>query len=125
RLGIDALSLRPKEALSLMNGTSVATALACVAWVRARRLARLSAAISAMASYAINGNREHFEPEIHRAKPHPGQMRAAEWIRRDLEGAAEVRPPQRLQDRYSIRCAPHVIGVLLDALRFSETTLET
>jgi histidine ammonia-lyase len=55
-------------------------------------------------------------------KPHPGQQRAAAWIREDLgaEGEASV----RLQDRYSLRCAPHVIGVLVDALRGVRSTLE-
>jgi histidine ammonia-lyase len=78
-----------------------------------------------MASLAVNGNRAHFDPAIHDAKPHPGQRRVAEWIREDLAGAPEGVAPQRLQDRYSIRCAPHVIGVLVDALRWAEATLET
>ncbi len=124
-LRLEPLTLRPKEALALMNGTSVATALACIAWHRARRLARFASTLGAMASLAVNGNRTHFDPVIHDAKPHPGQRRVAAWIREDLAGAPDTGAPQRLQDRYSIRCAPHVIGVLVDALRFAQVTLET
>jgi histidine ammonia-lyase len=61
----------------------------------------------------------------HSRKPHPGP-RGAAWIRADLERAAgaAAAEPARLQDRYSLRCAPHVIGVLLDALDFSRCMLE-
>ncbi len=124
-LGIAPMTLRPKEALALMNGTSVATALACLAWYRARRVARVASTISAMASLAVNGNRSHFDSVIHAAKPHPGQMLVAGWIREDLAGLPSEHEPFRLQDRYSVRCAPHVIGVLVDALRFGRDTLET
>lgn len=123
-LGLAPLTLRPKEALALMNGTSVATALACLGWVRARRVARLATAISAMASLAIHGNRDHFDPKIHAAKPHRGQQRVAAWMRDDLAGATPIEP-FRLQDRYSVRCAPHVVGVLVDALRVCGDMLTT
>ena len=120
--GLEPLELGPKEALALMNGTSVATALGILAYAGARRLARVAAAVTALASRAIGGNPEHFEALLHQAKPHPGQLMVAQWIRQDLarlRGASNV---ARLQDRYSIRCTPHVVGVLVDALTwFSET----
>ncbi|MFT7581539.1 MAG: histidine ammonia-lyase [Myxococcota bacterium] len=127
-LGVEALTLGPKEALALMNGTSVATAIGALAWIRARRIARLSAAISALASEAIVGNPAHFDAFLHGLKPHPGQVQAARWISDDLGLGlpGTKRPaPARLQDRYSIRCAPHVIGVLVDSLTWSEQLLET
>ncbi len=124
RAGLKPLAFDPKEALALMNGTSVATAIGCLAWTRARRLARVASRITAMASSAIHGNPEHFDAFIHDAKPHPGQVLAARWIRDDL-GPPTSASPQRLQDRYSIRCAPHVIGVLIDALTWSQRILET
>lgn len=125
RLGRAPLELRPKEALALMNGTSVAAAIGCLAWFRARRLARLSSALTAMASAAVRGNPGHFDAFIHEAKPHPGQRRVARWIREDLGGTERDEPPARLQDRYSIRCAPHVIGVLVDALAWCRRIVET
>ncbi len=124
-LGLSALRLDPKEALALMNGTAVATALACLAWERARRLARLASSVAAATALAIDGNAGHFDERIHAAKPHPGQKRAAEWIRSDLSGMPVPGASTRLQDRYSVRCAPHVIGVLVDSLRWTEGLLET
>lgn len=124
RLGLEPLKLRPKEALALMNGTSVATAIASIALLRAKRIARLASSITAMGSVAIHGNPSHFDSFIHEAKPHLGQAIAARWILDDLGDEAKSKGA-RLQDRYSLRCAPHVIGVLVDALRFGEETLET
>ncbi len=122
--GLEPMALAPKESLSLMNGTSVMTALACLGFERATGLARLSAAITAIVVDTTHGNRGHFDPRIFELKPHPGQQRAAAWIREDLEVDGEVRAPARLQDRYSLRCAPHVIGVLVDALASVRSTLE-
>jgi histidine ammonia-lyase len=113
--GLEPLSLEPKESLALMNGTSVMTALACLAIERAERLARLSCALTAITSQAVAGNPRHFDAKIFALKPHPGTERAAAWIREDL-GPESDTPPARLQDVYSLRCAPHVIGVLLDVL---------
>lgn len=124
-LGLAPLELLPKEGLALMNGTSVTTALACLSWARARRLARLASSVSAMTSAAILGNPTHFDDRIHAAKPHPGQRQVARWIRDDLAGVDSTSPPQHLQDRYSVRCAPHVVGVLVDALDWAGRTLET
>ena len=120
--GIEALTLAPKESLALMNGTSVMVGLGCLAYARARRLARLCAALTAMASDVLGGNPAHFDDRIFAAKPHPGQRACARWIREDIEAVRGA--PPRIQDRYSIRCAPHVIGVLLDALPWIREALE-
>ena len=125
-IGAAPLTLGPREVLALMNGTSVATAIACLAWVRARELSRLAACLTAMCSELVHGNPTHFDAFVHGAKPHVGQVLAARWIREDLGyDRSETRAGVRLQDRYSIRCAPHVIGVALDSLRWSQSTLET
>jgi histidine ammonia-lyase len=126
RCGLEPLTLRPKEALALMNGTSMMTGLACLAFRRARQLARLSSALSAIGSEVMRGNPSHFDARLFAVKPHPGSAACAAWMRDDLEydaGAAVA--GARVQDRYSIRCAPHVIGVLLDALAMFRPLLET
>ncbi|MCA9510099.1 MAG: aromatic amino acid lyase [Myxococcales bacterium] len=129
RAGLAPLALEPKESLAIMNGTSVMTGLACIAFGRAQQLARAACAITAVASDATRGNPAHFDARIGIAKPHPGQQLAARWIREDLApdpAVASTRPaPARVQDRYSIRCAPQVVGVLLDALRFARELVET
>ncbi len=126
RCGLEPLTLRPKEALALMNGTSMMLGLACLAFQRAQRLGRLASALSAMASDVMRGNASHFDERLFVVKPHPGSAMCAAWIREDLEygdGAGAV-AGARVQDRYSIRCSPHVIGVLLDALVLFRPMLE-
>jgi len=123
--GIAPLRLRPKEGLAIMNGTAVMTGLACLAWDRAAYLTRLTTRITAMASFALDGNAHHFDETLFSVKPHAGMQDVAAWLRADLAYIGQQeRNGKRLQDRYSIRCAPHVIGVLADALPFFRTTIE-
>jgi histidine ammonia-lyase len=114
--GITPLRLRPKEGLAIMNGTAVMTALACLAYDRAAYLTKLCTRITAMASFALDGNAHHFDETLFSVKPHSGMQQLAAWLRSDLPCDLGERNGKRLQDRYSIRCAPHVIGVLADAL---------
>lgn len=113
---ITPLTLAPKEGLALMNGTAVMTGLACIAYSRAEYLVKLCARLTALASLATDGNSYHFDAKLFSVKPHPGQNEVAAWIHDDLLAGEAPREGLRLQDRYSIRCAPHVIGVLADAL---------
>lgn len=124
-LGIEPLVLRPKEGLAIMNGTAVMTALVCDAFTRAAYLGRLASRLTSLATVAIDGNGFHFDKQLFAAKPHPGQARIAAWIRSDLDTGEPPRNPERLQDRYSIRCAPHVIGVLQDSLPWMRQFIET
>lgn len=124
RLGIEPIKLRPKEGLAIMNGTAVMTALACMAYSRAEYLTRLCARITAISSLALQGNSNHFDDILFSVKPHPGQNQIAEWIRKDLHHDHHPRNSSRLQDRYSIRCAPHVIGVLRDSLPWMKQMIE-
>jgi len=121
--GLATLVLGPKEGLALMNGTAVMTGLACLAYGRAEYLGRLACRLTALAVAALQGNRCHFHPRLSQLKPHAGQGEAAAWIHGDLAGEDDPRG-LRLQDRYSIRCAPHVIGVLRDALPWLRRDLE-
>lgn len=122
-LGITPYTLRPKEGLALMNGTSVMTALATEAYCRAEYLVVLSSRLTAMTSLALGGNPEHFDSFIFAAKPHPGSIVVADSICYDLKNSPKR--VERLQDRYSTRCAPHIIGVLADMLPVFKTMIET
>ncbi|MDM5181585.1 aromatic amino acid ammonia-lyase [Massilia sp. DJPM01] len=122
--GITPLRLRPKEGLAIMNGTAVMTALACLAYDRAEYLTRMCTRITAMASFALDGNAHHFDETLFSVKPHAGMQGVAAWLRDDLHVGLAERNGKRLQDRYSIRCAPHVIGVLADALPFFRQSIE-
>jgi len=126
--GLPVLVLAPKEALALMNGTAVMTGLACLAYQRAEHLSRLACRLTALSVACLQGHRDHFHPRLSALKPHVGQGEAAAWIWADLAGedpgpgSPGIDP--RLQDRYSLRCAPHVIGVLRDALPWIRRDLE-
>lgn len=125
QLGMEPLHLHPKEGLAIMNGTAVMTAVACLAYDRARYLAKLATRITSMVSVALKGNTNHFDERLFAVKPHPGQNQIAAWIRSDLRMDQVARNSDRLQDRYSVRCAPHIIGVLQDSLGWMRQFIET
>jgi histidine ammonia-lyase len=128
-LGKPIYTFRPKEAIAIMNGTAVMNAIAALAFSRAQYLADLSCRITAMNSLALKGNAYHFFRRLFEVKPHQGQNAAAEKIleARQPSGASvtEGIVPERIQDVYSIRCAPHVIGVFYDAQNMLRKFIET
>ena len=128
KLNLQPLTLKLKEGLAIMNGTSVMTALACEALHRAEYLTRLTTRLTALTSMALGKNPNHFSEELFKAKPHPGQAEIAQWLRHDLHennaSSHERDEAIRLQDRYSIRCAPHIIGVLRDSLFWMRQFIE-
>jgi len=115
-LGKQPYQFRPKEAIAIMNGTAVMNAVAALAFADAKYLADLACRVTAMNSIAMRGNAYHFNRRLFELKPHPGQALAAEKIRTALPAEDQGTPaaPAQIQDYYSIRCAPHVIGVLYD-----------
>jgi phenylalanine ammonia-lyase len=141
-LGLEPLALEPKEGLGLVNGTSFMSAFACLAAHDAARLALVSDLLTALASEALLGNRGHFNAFLFEAKPHPGQAESARIIReivgesqlaRDseaifasqaLNGQSFLERDRQVQDRYSIRCAPHVNGALRDTLEWLRRWIE-
>ncbi|NOR68401.1 MAG: histidine ammonia-lyase [Methylomarinum sp.] len=125
QLNITPLTLKPKEGLAIMNGTAVMTAVACLAFQRAAYLSQLCTRITSLASIALQGNAYHFDEKLFSVKPHNGQIKVAKWLRNDLQLSNEApRNDSRLQDRYSLRCAPHVIGVLEDSLPWFRQFIE-
>jgi len=121
---ITALTLKPKEGLALMNGTAVMTAMSIIAYQRAEYLSKLCSRITALATIGLGSNFDHFNEFLFSVKPHDGQAQIAAWIRSDLGAKNNLFDSKRLQERYSIRCAPHVIGVLQDILPWYKQTIE-
>lgn len=117
--GIAPIRLAPKEGLSLINGTQVTTALAAEALLRAENAARHADLACALTIEALKGTNRAFDPRIQAARPHPGQQLAAENLFALIEGSAILashRDCDRVQDPYSMRCAPQVHGACRDAL---------
>jgi len=119
RAGLSPIELHPKEGISLINGTQAMLAIGCLELEAAERLADTADVICAMTLDAQRGTPRAFDEKIHRARPHPGQSHSAERMRALLEGS-EIRQShiecRRVQDAYSLRCAPQVHGAVRDAL---------
>jgi histidine ammonia-lyase len=117
---IAPIELEAKEGLALLNGTQVSTALALAALFAAE--ANLEAALiaGALSTDAVKGSDTPFDPRIHDARGQPGQIEAAHCLRALMAGS-EIRASHkdcpRVQDPYSIRCQPQVLGPCLDILR--------
>lgn len=128
--GIAPYVYKPKEPIAMINGTPIMTGIAIMAADKAWRIAEAAMAATGMSIHALSGNAHHYNQSISDAKPHPGQDRVARTIRRYLsatidQAAFEKRALETLQDPYSLRCSPQIIGVLLDALEWIRAWIET
>ena len=117
----------PKESLAIMNGTAVMTALASLVADRLAKTLATCEAASALAAEVLYGRSQAFAPLAHDLKHHPGQIRAGAAIRAALAGSRLIDQGKEegriIQDPYSIRCAPQVIGAARDALTWVEEVL--
>ncbi len=119
--GLEPLALEPKEGLSLLNGTEGMLAQGCLAVHAARLLADASDAACALSVEALKGSSRPFQDRIHQLRPHPGQIHSASVIAGLLDGSsigASHRDDfsHRVQDAYSLRCAPQVHGSVRDTI---------
>ncbi len=126
--GLSPLRLRPKEGLALINGTQVSTALALAALFGAEQLWATALLAGAMSVDALKGSDVPFDERIHQARGQSGQIEAARAYRELLAGSA-IRASHldcsRVQDPYSFRCQPQVMGACLDLLHACAATLAT
>jgi len=125
--GIETLTLQAKEGLALINGTQVSTALALHALLRFEPVLEAALVIGALTVDAARGSDGPFDPRIHALRGQPGQIDVARHYRRLLEGS-EIRHSHldgddRVQDPYSLRCQPQVVGACLDQLRHAALVL--
>ena len=127
RARLSAVRLEAKEGLALINGTQASTAVAALAALGAERLARVADIAAALSIDGLRGSFHPFEPRLHDARPHPGQRRSADNLFRLLQASGINRSHEycgRVQDAYSLRCAPQVHGAARDALAYVRRTLE-
>jgi histidine ammonia-lyase len=113
RAGVGTVALGAKEGLALINGTQVSTAVAALTLAGAERLSRASDVAAALAIDALQGSMRPFDPRIHAARPFAGQAASADNLARLLAGSAINAAHAncgRVQDAYSMRCAPQVHG---------------
>jgi len=119
--GIEFLELLPKEGLSLLNGTEGMLAHGCLAIHKARQLVDATDAAAALSVEALMGSSRPFDKRIHDLRPHPGQAISAAKILAMLKGSAIDASHRddfahKVQDAYSLRCAPQVHGAVRDTI---------
>jgi histidine ammonia-lyase len=128
KAGLKPVALQAKEGLALINGTQLITSLGNLAVEKFTRLAGLADEIAALSLEALRGTRAAFDPRIHAARPHPGQIAVAKNMREILGATSAIADSHqdchRVQDAYSLRCIPQVHGVTRDALQFAGAILE-
>jgi histidine ammonia-lyase len=123
RAGLTPFRFGPKEGLAFINGTQAQTALLAMLVHDAGVLWRSAVGAAAMSLEALRGTPTPFDSRFHDNRPHPGQRRAAALLRRLLAGSA-IRESHRendprVQDAYSLRCTPQVLGAVADAIEFA------
>jgi phenylalanine ammonia-lyase len=126
RLGLEPITLQPKEGLALNNGTGASTGIAAIATDRALDLTALALGIHALYAQAMLSTSQSFAPFIHEVKPHPGQVWVARQmaalvhgskvIRDEAAGNRGHRQGKLIQDRYSLRCLPQYLGPVIDGI---------
>jgi histidine ammonia-lyase len=125
--GIAPLRLGAKEGLALINGTQVSTALALHALLAFEPVLEAALVVGALTVDAARGSDGPFDPHIHALRGQPGQIDVAQYYRALLEGSAIRRShltgDDRVQDPYSLRCQPQVVGACLDNLRHAALVL--
>jgi histidine ammonia-lyase len=144
-LGLSPMRLSFKEGIALMNGTSAMTALAAFALFGAKKLLNIACVTGAFALEIFGGIDDAFDEDLHRVKPHPGQLATAETIRNLYRGSnnitlrrdmhERIRREQteglvfetsiNVQDVYSIRCTPQVLAPVAEAVELATRTVET
>ena len=127
RVGIEPIALAPKEGISLINGTQAMLAIGCLELQAAEILADTADVVCALSLDALRGTPRAFDDRIHAARPQPGQRESARRLRELLEGS-EIRQShidcRRVQDAYSLRCAPQVHGAVRDTLAEARRVFE-
>jgi histidine ammonia-lyase len=123
--GIPTVIFRERDGLSCINGSNVMTGMGCLLVHDADRWIRTQEIALAMTLEALNANMKAYDPRIHEVRGYPGAIRSAENIRRITHGSSLLeRPGKKVQDAYSLRSSPQVIGAARDALAWARYMLE-
>jgi histidine ammonia-lyase len=128
RLGLEPLVLEAKEGLALINGTHLMAALGALVLADAERLFSAALCAAAMSADACRGTDAYLDERVHLARGQSGQAAVATRLRMLIEGSqivpSHLHDDPRVQDPYSLRCAPQVLGAALDGLDFARGIVE-
>lgn len=122
--GVDRILLSAKEGLALSNGTSFSAALAALAVADGENIVRHAEYATALVFEALLGVTSALDDRLHRARRHRGQMEVAKRLREFLKGSTLVDSDARVQDAYSLRCAPQILGPVCETVEFAARWVE-
>ena len=139
KIGLQPLTIRIREGLAILNGTSVMTAIGLVNILRARRLVQWSATLSAMTNEVVEAYDDHYSHELNHVKLHKGQQHVAAMLRELLGGSKLIRSrsehlyhpgsleqevfEDKVQEYYSLRCVTQILGPIYDTVCQAEKIL--
>jgi len=126
--GMKPLRLEAAEGVALVNGTQVMTAIGGLAAYDALSLSKMADIAAAMSLEVLMGTNTEFDSRIHEVKPHPGQIAAADNMRRITQSSEIIsshKDCSRIQDAYTLRCSPQVHGASKDAIEYARKVVET
>jgi histidine ammonia-lyase len=124
RAGINRIILGPKEGLAINNGATFSTAIASMAVLDAERLIYLSVLSLALTLEALRGRSNAYDPRIHDVRNLKGQILYAKMVNKLIHGSKWVDSSDRIQDAYSLRCAPQVCGPVIDTIGFVKSIIK-
>ncbi len=126
--GLSPLTLGPKEGLALINGTQASTAIALYHFFELEKIFAAAIITGSLSVDAMKGSDAPFDARLHELRGHQGQIDVANIYKTLLSGS-EIRAShincEKVQDPYSLRCQPQVMGAILDSLRFAAGILQT
>jgi histidine ammonia-lyase len=137
KYNVEPIQLAAKEGLAMINGTQFISSLGAEALVRAENCVKVADIVGALSLEVLKGTPRAFDPKIHDARPHPGQILSAATVRSLLHSANSQNQDEqstlyqshvhcnRVQDSYTLRCIPQVHGVVHDTLKFVRSVLTT
>ncbi len=117
--GLSPIELKAKEGLALINGTQYMVAFGALGLRRVDRLLKIAQIALAMSLEALKGTDTPFDPRLSTARPHPGQRAVSDNLRLLLENSEIIASHEgcpKVQDPYTLRCAPQVLGAVMDAV---------
>ncbi len=124
--GISLIVFRERDGLAAINGSCFITGMGCLELFDAQRWLRTQDVILAMTLQALNANMKAFDARIHEVRGYPGAQECAQNVRRLTAGSQLLEQPgKKVQDAYSLRSSPQVLGAARDAWKWSRQMLET
>lgn len=124
KAGIKPIQLEAKEGLALINNTATMTSNAILAITSAQKMIELADKAGALSAEALRATTKAFDADIHRIKPHQGQIEVAKHLRSLLKGSKMI-DNSKTQDQYSLRCMPQIHGAIRECFKYAESVVNT